>query len=193
MLESGSAVLPPEPITNHNDNPKMAPGNLLQRLLQKVAYGSPGGGSLRPWLHRLRGVNVGENVWIGQQVYIDDLHPDAVTIEERCTIGMRTSIFTHFYWGPRRSKEHAGPVVIEANAYIGPHCVILPNVRIGRGAVIKAGSVVSRNVPPGTLWGTPAAEPLARVTIPLTSERSYDEFLRGLRPLPDPGQTPKVD
>jgi acetyltransferase-like isoleucine patch superfamily enzyme len=161
----------------------MALGNLLQRLLQKMAHGLPGGGSLRPWLHRRRGVNVGEHVWIGQQVYIDDLHPDAVTIEDRCTIGMRTSIFTHFYWGPRRSKEHAGPVVIEANAYIGPHCVILPNVRIGQGAVIKAGTVVSRNVPAGTLWGSPAAEPLARVTVPLTMERSYDEFLHGLRPM----------
>jgi acetyltransferase-like isoleucine patch superfamily enzyme len=138
-------------------------------------------------------VNVGENVWIGQQVYIDDLHPDAVTIEERCTIGMRTSIFTHFYWGPRRSKEHAGPVVIEANVYIGPHCVILPNVSIGRGAVIKAGTVVSRNVPGGTLWGVPAAEPLARVTVPLTSERSYDEFLRGLRPRSEREQAPNAD
>lgn len=162
---------------------EMALGNVLQRLLQRLAYGSPGGGSTRPWLHRLRGVRVGENVWIGQQVYIDDLHPNAVTLEERCTIGMRTSIFTHFYWGPRRSEEHAGPVVIEADVYIGPHCVVLPNVRIGRGAVIKAGTVVSRNVPAGTLWGAPSAGPLARVTIPLISERGYDEFLRGLRPL----------
>jgi acetyltransferase-like isoleucine patch superfamily enzyme len=161
----------------------MLPGNLLQRLLQKIAYGAPGGGSVRPWLHRLRGVKVGENVWIGQRVYVDDLHPDAVTIEDRCTIGLGTSIFTHFYWGPRKSKEHAGPVVIETDAYIGPHCVILPNVRIGRGAVIKAGTVVSRNVPAGMLWGAPAAEPLARVTVALTSERTYDEFLRGLRPL----------
>jgi acetyltransferase-like isoleucine patch superfamily enzyme len=171
----------------------MALGNLFQRLLQKIAYGAPGGGSVRPWLHRLRGVRVGERVWIGQQVYIDDLHPDAVTIEDRCTVGMRTSIFTHFYWGPRRSSDHAGPVVIEADAYIGPHCVILPNVRIGQGAVIKAGTVVSRNVPDGTLWGTAAAEPLARVTVPLTSDRSYNEFLRGLRPLSERGQAIRSD
>lgn len=171
----------------------MVLGNVLQRLLQKLAYGSPGGGSIRPWLHRLRGVRVGKGVWIGQQVYIDDLHPDAVTLEEHCTIGMRTSIFTHFYWGPRRSKEHAGPVVIEANAYIGPHCVILPNVRIGRGAVIKAGTVVSRNVPAATLWGAPVGEPLARVTVPLISERGYDEFLRGLRPLSERGEAVSGD
>jgi acetyltransferase-like isoleucine patch superfamily enzyme len=171
----------------------MASSNLLQRLLHKVAYAAPGGGSVRPWLHRIRGVNVGEGVWIGQKVYIDDLHPDAVTIEEHSTIGMRTSIFTHFYWGPRRAKEHAGPVVIEANAYIGPHCVVLPNVRIGRGAVIKAGTVVSRNVPDGTLLGTSAAEPQARVTVPLTSDRSYDEFLRGLRPLAEREQTVPSD
>jgi acetyltransferase-like isoleucine patch superfamily enzyme len=171
----------------------MVLGNVAQRVLQKLAYGAPGGGSIRPWLHRRRGVRVGENVWIGQQVYIDDLHPDAVTLENDCTIGMRTSIFTHFYWGPRKSSDHAGAVVVEANAYIGPHCVILPNVRIGRGAVVKAGTVVSRNVPPGTLWGEPAAEPLARVTVPLVADGSYEEFLRGLRPLSAPEHADSSD
>jgi acetyltransferase-like isoleucine patch superfamily enzyme len=123
-------------------------------------------------------------VWLGQQVYIDDVHPDAVTIGDDCTIGMRTSIFSHFYWGPKRSAEHAAPVEIEDEVYIGPHCVILGNVRIGRGAVIRAGTVVSRNVPARTLWGSPAAEALAEVRTPLTANEKYVSFLSGLRPLP---------
>jgi acetyltransferase-like isoleucine patch superfamily enzyme len=116
-------------------------------------------------------------------VYIDELHPDAVTIHDNCTIGLRTSIFTHFYWGPRRSHTDAGPVVIEENVFIGPHSVVLPNVRIGRGAVVKAGTVVTRSVPPGALWGSPPAEPLGHVTVPLTPQHTYEEFLGGLRPL----------
>jgi acetyltransferase-like isoleucine patch superfamily enzyme len=159
--------------------------NLIQRFMQKLAYVSPGGGTLRPWFHRLRGVEIGEGVWIGQRVYIDDVHPEAVTLEDNCTIGLGVSILTHLYWGPRRSPDHAGVVVIGENAYIGPHCVILPNVRVGRGAVVKAGTVVSRNVPEGTLWGAAPAGALAKVTTPLTAERSYEEFLRGLRPLAD--------
>ena len=129
----------------------------------------------------MRGVNIGKNVWISQWVYIDEIHPDAVSIGENCTIGIRTSIIAHLYWGRRRDVNH-GHVIIEKNVYIGPHCVILPNVRIGEGSVIKGGTIVTRDVPPFTFWGVPSAEPLARVTVPLTREHSYKEFTRGLKP-----------
>jgi acetyltransferase-like isoleucine patch superfamily enzyme len=96
---------------------------------------------------------------------------------------MRTSIFSHFYWGRKRPPEHAAPIEIEDEVYIGPHCVILGNVRIGRGAVIRAGTVVSRNVPPHTMWGAPPAEALAEVHTPLTAKEKYESFLAGLRPM----------
>ena len=156
---------------------------LWNRLLHKIAYTMPGGDKCRPFLHRLRGVKIGENVWISQYVYIDELHPEAVTIGRNCSLGLRSSIFTHFYWGPRRSTEQASPVVIEEDVFVGPHCVILPNVIIGRGSVIKAGSVVTGHVPPHTFWGPPPSGPLAQVTVPLTAAHEYDQFLQGLRPL----------
>jgi len=138
---------------------------------------------LRPWLHRLRGVAIGKNVWISQFVYIDEIHPADVTIGDNCTIGLRTSIISHFYWGPRRPKSN-GKVVIENDVFIGPHCVILPNVRIGEGAVIKAGTVVSRNVPPHVLWGAPSAEVLGEVVVPLTFENSNEEGAQELQVRP---------
>jgi serine acetyltransferase len=154
---------------------------LFSRLVHKLAFVLPGGYTLRPRLHRLRGVSIGDNVWISQFVYIDELHPDGVSIGSNCTIGLRTSIFTHLYFGPRQ-ETNDGSVVIEHDVFIGPHCVILPNVRIGTGSVIKAGTVVSTNVPPHTIWGSPPAGPLATATVPLTSAFSYDEFVRGVRP-----------
>ena len=66
--------------------------------------------------------------------------------------------------------------------FIGPHCVILPNVTIGEGAVIQAGSVVTRNVPPRTLWGPPPAGPLGSVTVPLTAATWLHGISSGLRP-----------
>jgi acetyltransferase-like isoleucine patch superfamily enzyme len=153
---------------------------LLARIAGKIAFLAPGGSSLRPWLQRLRGVNMGGDVWIGQLVYIDEIHPADVTIGDNCRIGLRTSIISHFYSGPRRPTGN-GKVVIEKDVFIGPHCVILPNVRIGEGAVIRAGTVVSRNVPPHTFWGTPAGEALGVATIPLTAEHTYEEFLGGLK------------
>jgi len=157
--------------------------SIYQRVLHKLAAVVPGGDSIRPALHRLRGVKMGENVWISQFVYIDELHPDVVTIGNNCSIGLRVSIITHMYWGVKRDTGHIGPVVIEDDVFIGPHSVILPNVRIGRGSVIKAGTTVSANVPPGVLWGPPDAAPLARVTVPLTHEHDYKEFVLGLRPV----------
>jgi len=154
--------------------------NVLARFLHKIAFVVPGGGTLRPWLHRICGATIGKHVWIAQFVYIDDLHPADLSIGDNCTIGLRTSIFTQFYWGPRRPKSN-GKVVIERDVFIGPHCVILPNVRIGEGAVIKAGTVVSRNVPPHVFWGAPPAEVLGMATVPLTAEHSYEEFTRGMR------------
>lgn len=157
--------------------------NILNRIFHKIAFIAPGGSSLRPWLHRLRGAKIGENVWISQFVYIDEMHPEKVYIGDNCTIGLRTSIFTHFYWGPRKADYHNGNVTIEDNVFIGPHCIILPNVHIGEGSVVKAGTVVSRDVPPHTLWGPPSAGILGRVTVPLTPEHNYEEFVRGLKPV----------
>ena len=157
--------------------------NIINRIFHKLAFVAPGGDSVRPWLHKKRGVIIGKNVWISQFVYIDELHPEAVTIGDNSTIGLRTSIFTHFYWGSRRSNDNAGKVVIEKDVFIGPHCVILPNVRIGEGAVIKAGTVVTRDVPPHVFWGMPSAGSLGQVTVPLTSEHSYDRFVSGLKPI----------
>ena len=155
--------------------------NLWNKLLAKLAFMAPGGDTLRAAIHRLRGVKIDRNVWISQYVYIDELHPEAVTIHENVTIGLRTTIFTHFYWGPRDPIKGVGEVVIEKDVFVGPHCVILPNVRIGQGSVIKAGTVVTRNIPPRTFWGPPSAGPLAKVTVPLTSEYSYSAFMKGLK------------
>jgi hypothetical protein len=52
--------------------------NILNRILHKAAFVLPGGYSLRPWLHRLRGAHIGKDVWISQYVYLDELHPEGV-------------------------------------------------------------------------------------------------------------------
>jgi acetyltransferase-like isoleucine patch superfamily enzyme len=156
--------------------------NVIGRILHGLAFILPFGKRLRPFLHRLRGVKIGDNVWISKLVYIDENHPEAISIGNNCTIGFRTTIFSHFYFGSRR-KVISEKVVIGNNVFIGPHCLILPNVTIGDNAVIMGGSVISRNVPPNTMWGPSATEMISKVTIPLTEEYTYTEFLRGIRPV----------
>ena len=157
----------------------------LKRLLAKIAMVAPGGYSLRPWLHKIRGVQMGDNVWISQFVYIDEIHPENVVIKDNVIIGLRSTIFTHFYLGRYSPDNKAGKVVIEKDVFIGPNCTILEDVTIGEGSVIVAGSVVSKNVPPGVLYGPSPLEPLARITRPLvnTGKVDYKNFLFGLKKL----------
>lgn len=156
--------------------------DFFSRFFNKLAYFAPGGYSLRPKLQRRRGANIGKNVWISQYVYFDELHPEAITIGDNVTIGLRTSIITHFYWGPKPPEGGYRKVIIEDDVYIGPHCLILPGVHIRKGAVIRGGTTLTKDVPVGALMGTPDARPIARAAVPLTSNHSFDEFVCGLRP-----------
>ncbi len=145
----------------------------------------PGGYTLRPALHRMRGVHMGKDVWISQFVFIDEAHPEAVYIGDNVTIGLRSTIFAHFYSGDYEPNKKVGKVVIEKNVYVGPHCVIFNDITIGEGSVIAAGTVVSKSVPAKVLFGPPPAAPIAKVTRPLIKGESMDyrQFLMGLRKL----------
>lgn len=46
-----------------------------------------------------------------------------------------------------------GPVEIGDYVFIGPRAIILPNIKIGQGAVIAAGAVVTKDVPDFEIWG----------------------------------------
>lgn len=149
---------------------------LKNRILQKIARGAPGAMSVRPTLHRWRGVKIGKKVWIGYDAIIETSYPYLVTIKDGATIGIRATIIAHF-----RGLENG--VVIEEDAFLGPGVIILPNVVVGRGAVVTAGSVVSSSVPPATMVQGNPAKPIARVGKPPKMDVSYQEFAASLRPL----------
>jgi acetyltransferase-like isoleucine patch superfamily enzyme len=156
--------------------------NLFSRFLNYFAFRLPGGYLVRPTLQRWRGVRIGKKVWLSPMIYIDENHPEAISIGDNTAIGLRTTIYAHFYSGPCRSSDHAKPVTIGEEVFIGPHCVILPGVSIGKGAVIQAGTVITRDVPPYTLWGPPKAGPLAHVTVTCPQYHTTEEFVIGLKP-----------
>ena len=54
-------------------------------------------------------------------------------------------------------KANTAPVVIEDDVFIGMNCLVLKGVRLGKGCVVGAGSVVTKDVPAGTMVaGNPA-------------------------------------
>lgn len=148
---------------------------IKNRFLQILARFLPGAQSLRVSLHRARGVIIGENVWIGYDVILETSKPHLISIGDNASLGIRSTIIAHF-------KESAS-VTIEKNAFIGPGVTILPNVIIGHGAVVTAGSVVSSSIAPMTLAQGNPAIPIAKCGVPLLLETSLKEFTKNLKPL----------
>jgi acetyltransferase-like isoleucine patch superfamily enzyme len=146
---------------------------IKNRLLQQVAMSIPGGAGMRVALHRLRGVRIGKNVWIGYQALIETAYPGLVTIGDRVIIGIRSTIIGHF-------QELRG-VRIKDDVYIGACAVILPGVTLGEGAVVAAGSVVTASVPARTVVQGNPAKRVATCEIPLSSTTPRREFIRHLK------------
>jgi maltose O-acetyltransferase len=75
-----------------------------------------------------------------------------ITIGDRVSIAPRVTLVTSSHPNHSRIRGFApvarGPIVIEEDAWLGAGCVVLPGVRIGRGAVVGANSVVLADVPP---------------------------------------------
>jgi len=151
---------------------------VANRLLHSLARICPVSCSVRPRLHRWRGVKVGQHVFIGEDVYLENEYPECVEIGDGCEIGLRTVIMAHMR-GP-------GRVVIKPNVWIGPCCLIAgANGRvltIGEGAVIGGGSLITADVPDRAFVRAPASVPAAMANVPLATA-TYQEFMRGLRPL----------
>ncbi|HJK73201.1 MAG TPA: DapH/DapD/GlmU-related protein [Methanocorpusculum sp.] len=52
-----------------------------------------------------------------------------------------------------RASMHTKPIVLGKNVWVGSHATILPGVTVGDGAIVAAGAVVTKDVPPGTVVG----------------------------------------
>ena len=149
----------------------------FNRIFGLIAQFSPGCTSLRPFLHRLRGVKIKGSIFIGDQVYLENEYPECIEIDDQAQIGLRSIIMAHF-----RGK---GKVIIEKKVWIGPNCVIATSpgrtLTIGEGSVIAASSVIVSDVPPGSFVAGAKSRVIAEVTVPMTISTSYEDFKKGLK------------
>ena len=93
-------------------------------------------------------ITIGDDVWVGGNCTITDTDFHPLHLEDRLA---------------RPLDGATAPVMIEDGAFIGMQSLILKGVTIGARSVIGAGSVVTRNIPPGVI----AAGNPARVIRPL--------------------------
>lgn len=88
--------------------------------------------------YRSMGAVIGDNCRIWGN--IDIINPRLVTIGNRVCLAEGSQVITHCPVNP-------GRVLIESDCWIGFRSVILPNVKIGYGSLIGAGSVVTKDIP----------------------------------------------
>lgn len=124
--------------------------------------GRPAGKRFRlvPPLHCDHGLKlrVGADVFINHGCTLNDM--GGIEIGDQTMIGPNVSLLTSGHPTPvadRRSGITVAPIHIGVNVWIGAGATVLGDVSVGDGAVVAAGAVVTRDVPPATLVaGVPA-------------------------------------
>jgi len=99
-----------------------------------------------------RSIRIGRHTSIGHHAILDGRR--GLTIGDNVNLSSGVWIWTleHDPQSPDFGTV-GGPVVIEDYAWISCRAVVLPGVRIGKGAVVAAGAVVAKDVPPYAIVG----------------------------------------
>lgn len=141
-------------------------GNIEITVPEKVEIGSgcflennvrlrPGG----PWMQS--SITVGDNTFIGYATQINV--GSSFTLGSHCMVAPGC-IFSDAHHRnerldiPMRSQDcEYSSIIVEDDVWLGAGVIVLRGVRIGHGAIIAAGSVVNKNIPPFEVWaGAPA-------------------------------------
>lgn len=104
------------------------------------------------------GVEIGEGSVIGEFCFLDG--------RGKLKVGNHTDIASHvLIYNSKHDINDEGFTAVESDVeigdyvFIGPRAIILPGVKIGRGAVVAAGAIVTKNVEPSSVVaGVPAKE-----------------------------------
>jgi acetyltransferase-like isoleucine patch superfamily enzyme len=109
----------------------------------------------------LAGLRIGDECFLGEECLLD--LADGIELQAQVTLAERVLILTHTNVGyrdhplQRHFPASVAPVVLERGCFLGAHALVLPGVRVGAGAFVAAGSVVTNDVPARTLVaGVPA-------------------------------------
>ena len=122
---------------------------------------------------RKRGnIRIGNNCGISGSVIVSE---DSVTLGNNVLVGVNCvitdtdfhSVAAEVRRAPSADKEKhcTKPVVIEDDVWLGMNVIVLKGVTIGSGSVIAAGSVVVKDIPPGSLAGGNPAEVIKKLDV----------------------------
>ena len=105
-----------------------------------------------------KGIEIGKDSIIGDHCFLDGR--DILKIGDHVDIASQVLIYNSEHdINDENFKATTSPVTIEDYVFIGPRAIILPGVKIGKGAIVAAGAVVTKDVEPfKVVGGIPAKE-----------------------------------
>lgn len=128
-------------------------------IMLKSAQTLPLSRVLRAKIYRIAGVDIEPGIVRIGKASMDTIYPGDIHIGRGTVITNGCVFITHFY-DITNLREHAyyrGEIHIGRNCYIGTNAIFSKPVRVGDGAVVGAGSVVTKDIPPYEVWaGVPA-------------------------------------
>ena len=136
-------------------------------------------GGARKWLQRKRGVKIGRGVHWGSNIVVDYPFPNFVTVEDGASIAGNDYFLAHnkpLDYHKNCSESFVAPVIVRKNAWVAINVTVLPGVEIGEGAIVSAGSVVSKDIPPLTVAKGNPAKVVADLSEILRDNYSAEEF-----------------
>lgn len=104
------------------------------------------------------GIEIGNDTIVGEWAVLDGR--DKLKIGNHVDIATGVMIYNSEHdINDEKFKAITSPVEIDDYVFVGPRAIILPGVRIGKGAVIAAGAIVTKDVPGFKIYGgVPAKE-----------------------------------
>jgi maltose O-acetyltransferase len=147
----------------------------LKKIYKALAK-LPIGYKKRIWLLRRCNYEIGRDVFIGEDLIIVDDYDDdekRLFIHDRVAISPRVTLVMYAVPNWSRIKDtigtKKGKIVIEKDAWIGTGSTILPQVRIGEGAIVGANSLVNKDIPKYTVVGGVPAKLISKIPATFSS------------------------
>lgn len=97
-------------------------------------------------------ITIGHDTIIGDHCFLDGRAP----LKIGSHVGIASQVLIYNDEHDINSLDYGnsfGPVEIGDYVFIGPRAIILPNIKIGKGAVVAAGAVVTKDIPDFEIWG----------------------------------------